>query len=654
MTAATSGPLKERRALWLGLRTTLFLYFVAVTCPIQFFYFEDYLDLSWVLAINVAEEQSLKFGENFFWTYGPFAYLGSPLPVGDNLREALLMQSALWAAAAAVGFDLFFIQMLPLGGLLALSLSAAMAWPLFHFNFGGVENSMVFLAFLSLASSLRRRRWLPGFALASMLCGLAAMFKLSAAMLIAGSLLGAGAVMIYRSKRDGFTALAVAGTIAPLSFVGSYWLYNPSLAGLRGYIWGLGEYSSGYSTAMSAAAMPLNLVVGAAAEVCLCLALLLHERRRNRDGSFALIVMFLLPLGMSWKHMIVRLDFFHLPAFFSMAALVIGILIAFRERPSPKPGIDILAYVLSAIVILFLTQPVMAFWAPPATNVSAAWLRVLSGRTSVQHLGYALDIGRAKTDLLRESAAHLEGRHLPAGIRERIGLEPIGFFGSNYAFAVVDKLKLRLAPIPQIYAAFTPALDQLWAGWIRDDGPTLLLMDWSYIDGRHPLTQTPRSWLEVWRSYDTELFEGEWLLLKRRQAPRFGDPIPLGPNVVQGDETIAVPSSTGPLLVAVRRPLSWTGRLDQTFYRVPPIMQRYRQGDNAVSHRAILDNLDYPTMVRPLPGSLSETALLLSPAAEAPTDEGPSEFSFVGAEDDYVNEYEAEFYELPINSSPGH
>lgn len=646
MSAPRSEPLKERRALRLVLRALLFLYFVAVTCPIQFFYFEDYLDLSWVLAINVAAEQALKFGENFFWTYGPFAYLGSPLPVGDNLHDAALMQSALWAAAAAIGFDLFFIQMLPLGGLLMLSFSAAMAWPLFHFNFGGAENMMVFLAFLLLASSLRRRLWLPGFALASLLCGLTAMFKLSAALLIAGSLLGAVAVTIYRSRRDGFLALAVAGIIAPLSFVGSYWLHNPSLAGLRGYIWALGEFSSGYSTAMSEEAVPLLLVLAAGAEVALCLTLLLHERLKNRDGSFALIIVFLLPLGMSWKHMIVRLDFLHLPAFFSMAALVIGILIAFRERPSPKPAVDILAYVLGAIAILFLTQPVMAFWAPPGTSLSAARLRVLSGIASLQYVGHALDIDQAETDLLRESAGKLASRHLPDGIRERIGSDPISFFGSNYPFAVVDELQLRLAPIPQIYAAFTPALDQLCADWFRDEAPELLLMDWHAIDKRHPLTQAPRSWFQVWRWYDTALLDGNWLLLKRREAARFGDPVSLGPTVVHGDEAIAIPASRGPLLVAVRITLSLTGRLHQTFYRVAPVVQTYGQGDSAVSHRAVLDVLDFPALVRPLPTSLSETALLLEPDVAAPAANDPAEFSFTSAEDDYAPDYEVEFYEL--------
>ena len=608
MSETTSEPLRERRALWFVLRTALFLYFVAVTCPIQFFYFEDYLDLSWVLAINVAAEQSLKFGENLFWTYGPFAYLASPLPIGDNLREALLMQSALWAAAAAIGFDLFFIQRLRLGGLLALSLSAALAWPLFHFNFGGSENLIAFLAYLLLASSLRGERWLPRFALASLLCGLAAMFKLSAALAIGGGLLGAVAVMFYRSKERGLKAAAVVGTLAPLSFAGLYWLHNPSWAGLRGYLWALGEFSSGYSTAMSRVDVPLALVLVGAVEVGLCLTLLLHERLKNEGRSFALIILLALPLGMSWKHMIARLDLLHLPSFFSMAALVLGILIAFRERPSPKPAIDALAYLISAFVILFLTQPVMAFWAPPGSTVGTARLRVFSAEASLQHVAQVVDLDQTKAELLEESAVRLDGKRLPARIRERIGSDAIGFFGSKFPFAVLDEIDIRLIPTVQIYAAFTPSLDELCADWYREDAPALLLMDWSAIDGRHPLTQAPRSWLQVWRWYDAELIEGDWLLLRRRLAPRFGDPVSVGTELVQGEEAIQVPDSSAPLLVAVRRTLNFWGRLNQTFYHVPPVLQQYNLGADALTYRVILDVINYPTMLRPLPASLSETA----------------------------------------------
>lgn len=653
MSETASEPLEKRRALRLVSRVALFLYFVAVTCPIQFFYFENYLDLSWVLAINVAAEQSLKFGEDFFWTYGPFAYLGSPLPVGDNLGQALAMQSALWAAAAAIGFDLFFIQKLPLGGLLALSLSAALAWPLFHFNFGGAENLIAFLAYLLLASSLRRRNWLPGFALAGFLCGLAAMFKLSAAAAIGGGLFGATAVMLYRSRELGLRAAAVVGGIAPLSFAGLYWLHNPSWAGLRGYIWGMGEVSGGYSTAMSSTGIPLVLVGAGAIELGVCLALLLHERRNAKDNSLALMAVFLLPIGMSWKHMIVRLDMFHLPAFFSFAALVMGMLIAFRERPSRKPAADWGAFLFGAVVIVFLTQQAMAFWSAPGSELGEARRRVLSGAAALQHVRLAFDIEQTKRDLLRESVAQLQGKLLPAGIRDTIGSQAVGFFGSNYPFAVVDRLDLRLAPVPQLYSAYTPGLDQLCADWYAEQAPNYLLMDWQAIDNRHPLTQAPRAWLAVWRWYEIDLIDGEWLLLRRRQAARFGDPISLGPNVVHGDEAILIPSSTGPLMVAVRRTLSLAGRLDQTFHRVPPVLQRYGQGEHAISHRAILNVLDYPTIVRPLPASLSETALLLSTDADLSTAEGPLEFSFSGAEDHYADEYEVEFYELRANPSPG-
>lgn len=649
MFPSPAGPLKDRGALRLAMRAALFLYFVAVTCPLQFFYFEDHLDLSWVLAINVAAEQSMKFGENFFWTYGPFAYLGSPLPVGNNLHEALLAQSALWAAAAAIGFDLFFVQRLPLGGLLALSLSTAVAWPLFHFNYGGAENLIAFLAYLLLASSLRRPNWMPGFALAAFLCGLAAMVKLSAAVAIAGGLVGAAALMFLRSAGLGVRAVAVLGVTAPLSFAGLYWLHNPSWTGLCGYVWGLGEVSGGYSTAMSSRGVPLMLAAGGAAELALCLALMLHERKNSKDNSLALMAVFLLPIAMSWKHMIVRLDVFHLPAFFSFAALVMGMLIAFRERPSRKPVADWAALVFGAVVIVFLTQPVMAYWSAPGSEFSTARRRVLSGAAALQHVSQAFDIERTQGELLWQSSAQLQGKLLPPGLRTTIGSETVGFFGSNYPFAVIDELDLRLAPVPQLYSVYTPALDQLCAEWVKEEAPEYLLMDWQAIDDRQPLTQAPRTWLAVWRWYETEQLEGSWLLLARRRSPRFGEPVAVGSSAARGAELVQAKYPAQPLLAAVHRPLSVTGHLAQTFFHVPPILVRYENSrGEAVEHRAILNVADYPTLMRPLPANLDEVAKLLAPASDGAISDRFEAFSFQGAEGYYVDEFEVEFFTLEI------
>ncbi len=359
------------------------------------------------------------------------------------------------------------------------------------------------------------------------------------------------------------------------------------------------------------------------------------------------MAIFLLPVGLSFKHMGVRLDFMHLPAFFSLAGLVMGCLLAFRERPAPKPALSWVVFALGSGVILFFTQTAMLYWSSPGSDLATAYRRVFSGAASMQHVERALDVEQAQNDLLSQSAVQLEGQRLPIGIREKVGSRPVGFFGSNYPFAIIDDLNLRLVPVPQVYATFTAALDQLCADWYREDGPEVLLMDWSAIDNRHPLTQAPRSWLEVWRWYDAELQEGPWLLLTRRNAERFGEPNLLSTEVVHGEQAIKIPSEARPLLVAVRRSLSLSGRMAQTFFQVPAIAQRYERRDSSsVEHRAILNVMDYPTLIRPLPASLDEVARLLASNSDSSGPDSIESFSFVGTEDYYSDEYEVEFYTL--------
>jgi hypothetical protein len=359
------------------------------------------------------------------------------------------------------------------------------------------------------------------------------------------------------------------------------------------------------------------------------------------------MAVFLLPIAMSWKHMVVRMDLFHLPAFFSFAALVMGMLIAFRERPSPKPIADWAAFVFGAAVIVFLTQPVMAFWSAPGSEFSTARQRVLSGAAALQHVSQAFDIDRTKRDLLLQSSAQLQGKLLPPGIRSAIGSEAVGFFGSNYPFAVVDGLNLRLAPVPQLYSAYTPALDQLCADWFAGEAPEYLLMDWQAIDNRQPLTQAPKAWLAVWRWYDTHQLEGSWLLLQRRRSPRFGEPVALASTAGRGAELIQTTDPARPLLVAVHRRLSVTGRLAQTFFHVPPILIRYQNGQGkAVEHRAILSVADHPTLLRPLPANLVEVAELLAPVSRGAVPDRFEAFSFHGADGYYIDEFEAEFFSL--------
>jgi len=94
--------------------------------------------------------------------------------------------------------------------------------------------------------------------------------------------------------------------------------------------------------------------------------------------------------------------------------------------------------------------------------------------------------------------------------------EPVASLSIGYNNAVVDDLNLVLYPVLQRYSAYTAYLDSLNADWIRDKGPRFLIFAGISIDGRHPWTETPAMWVELYRWCNTRLLGKHNLLLERR------------------------------------------------------------------------------------------------------------------------------------------
>ena len=90
-------------------------------------------------------------------------------------------------------------------------------------------------------------------------------------------------------------------------------------------------------------------------------------------------------------------------------------------------------------------------------------------------------------------------------MRTLIGNSSVASLSVVYSGALLDGLNLKLYPVIQRYSAYTPYLDGLNAAFIREKGPRFLLFNGFAIDHRHPWTETPAMWLEVYRWYNTRL-----------------------------------------------------------------------------------------------------------------------------------------------------
>ncbi|HME91004.1 MAG TPA: hypothetical protein VKE49_06250, partial [Myxococcaceae bacterium] len=115
------------------------------------------LDASWTYGLNLAAEQGLIFGRDVAFTYGPFGYLRSPVPIGSNLPKAILFQVGLHLALCALLLSIAAKTRRPQAVVIwALGFSAALALGLSY------EYQLIGVAILLACASIHlfRSRWM--------------------------------------------------------------------------------------------------------------------------------------------------------------------------------------------------------------------------------------------------------------------------------------------------------------------------------------------------------------------------------------------------------------------------------------------------------------------------------------------------------------
>ena len=224
-----------------------------------------------------------------------------------------------------------------------------------------------------------------------------------------------------------------------------------------------------------------------------------------------------------------------------------------------------------------------------------------------------------------------------------VGDEPVAFLSNVYSYALMDNLNLVLFPVLQRYAAYTPHLDQLDATWIDEKGPRFLIFDGLAIDGRHPWTESPATWTEVYRWYDTRKLGEHNLLLQRRVTPRFAHFEPLAHQTAHFGEALAMPASPDPVFWTMQCPLTTTGKLRALLARVPAVMMDVNEkGGRTRTFRVLLPVLGAPSLGNYLPSNLAEFAEVFSEREDRDFSVAKVEFRSQG-ESAYRQDCEVEF-----------
>jgi hypothetical protein len=212
----------------------------------------------------------------------------------------------------------------------------------------------------------------------------------------------------------------------------------------------------------------------------------------------------------------------------------------------------------------------------------------------------------------QSTRAFSPSQRLEPEIRAIIGNAPATSFSNVYSDAALDGLNLRIYPVPQRDGAYTPYLDSLNAGWISGQGPRFLTFDGLAIDGRQFWVETPQTWFEVYRWYNTRFRGSRNLLLERRAQPRFARVERIGSFPLSSTHRIDLPVSSDPVFWSLQCGMTGLGELRKLLLKIPEVNIELAGHSRARGPaRVIIGVLSAPVLGNYLPSTLEELADLL-------------------------------------------
>jgi len=563
-------------------------FFIVLTVyffPIEYRLLGYNIDESHKFAANYFFQKHLFFGKDVIFSYGPLAFLMTPMRLGFNQYLSTGLIILLWtvffsvfcALALKKYFSLFqlavFVAFLYLSRLFCPSLDYFICF--------------VVLLFLSLSLELKEFRFLYFASLA--LTFLAFFIKFSSAfMCIAAVLIFLLINFIFDRKRAG--VIATQGTIIVLFLsVPAYYFFDFSVKGVYFYMKGIYEIISGYTEAVSLPGSSLEL---AAVFVSFFLYLLLTILlKKQKQKSFYSCLLLILPLFLAFKHGFVRQDK-HVYWFFG--------------------------FIFMAFSIVFLTTDFKKFIKGDTQKKILLWI--------VIPVIIITMIGAFLCKRKFEGDKKPPYRRIPplANILKPVGEDSFSNFslGLNEQLYYSKNKPFNYKPFPvfHMYSAFTPYLDNLNFQFLNntDTAPLFILMHFFALNRRNPIADVPATWLSLlkWYKVDSNSSLRSPLLVKRTQEPSFNDLRFLKKKEYNIDELIEIPYSNHPIVAKINMDLSIWGKIRKTFFRITEVtMVLKRSSASEIIFRVVPATLKNGLVINFLPQSFREMANLMNQKA---------------------------------------
>jgi hypothetical protein len=538
--------------------------FVVLTFPGDFSSMKPGLDSSWVYAFNILPHTDFIFGRDVVDNYGPLGFLLEPLNVGSNLVVATDFRLFIHAifVACIFYFALRESRVLPIilftfGYMIAMV--AVIELP-YSYQLIILESLLVLLAFRS------RQLWWLATPTAGVLAASLLLMKFGIG-LIALSIYAGAALCWLLAKQHG--ALKIAVTVFGsylVAFAVFAALCLHSIPNVVAWVTRSMDLSDGFQSAQSIYGSHIFLLLAFASAIVYAFIVLCFFRWKS-DLRGALVV-FVPAIFLAFKHGFVRADG-HARNFFPFILALVSVLVLFVTSRKER-----LALITGFCLVLTFSMPVGVHYDQKDQHSSR--LDTLLGKKGISNFIDTVDFRRTQRTLDLQSAANFRTSQLPEtwidDIRGHHWTVDVIPWELTYIFA--NHLNWDPEPTLQSFMAFTPGLDQ-WSAQHFDSnkGPDVLIVEFSAIDGRNLLLDSPTMTRSILRNYELyrENVGDNLFLLMRRPEPLAEDSVALAKQEIHNGVWTDVPISDHAVLAHLELSISFFGRVAKALYRIPGV-----------------------------------------------------------------------------------
>jgi quinohemoprotein ethanol dehydrogenase len=523
------------------------------------------VDKNWMYGVNLAHAMGLRFGRDLVFTFGPLAYLTSPMDVGSNLVSAFWFTTLLaWVLAGLAAVAVHRSASVVGASLFVLALVAAVRAPQSVVGpFPSLEYPVLYVVLLACAIALVERRFRPLLPLATFVSAVALLMKLSLG-LACGAVLGTSlAVERLRGRLDSRHLAGFALGYA-LSLMALFVASGNQAEDLVPFLGRSFEIVLEYPWLSNRTGPVVELLLAAAGTAWL---LWIAWTTRRRDVGRVLLVC-VPSLLVVLKHGFIRHDM-HALGFFSalLAYHAVAAVFADTTRDRARIAAGVLLCVVASMLI------------PAHRERKLEIASLLDPRLGVERIRAYVHWQDLRRRLQVQSTRVLRRHRLSDELRERLQPEGVAILGYETMDLAANHLRWQ-APFTLMFPWGAAAGSREAQHLAGANAPAHLLYRFRASDGRHPFFERPVSIRTLLCRYVPAARE-RGLLVLRRVESRCDEPVSVSARTITLEQEVRVPRDQQGLFVRVETALRRHGRIASLLLR-PPVLSMvvsYRDGE---------------------------------------------------------------------------